>query len=374
MGTRVPWTFFNKRTSTSFQTNVLSASVNIGRQTYMDVYNGGSLTFTIKNQSNEAAGFAMNDIIQLGAPEGFNIDFWVDEVQFTDYPGNVGLSTATIVCSDAIARLGRNLLVNRSLTLTNCALQAVELNPVSPTEYPRVVNAGTATNFSTASATTYNGAPMTRINQLISTERGILRQSASDVYFYQRGYLSQLSPSGISFGRTGAASTIGYQDFSRVALGMNFMNNVTVTPQGGAEQISENTASVALYGSSYYSVESVDSTNAQGKGLSEWLANSQSDPTALRFEVAFTDQAQPNIFSVYNFLDDYAFVPAFPLTYRVPGAGSSVTNNVILEGFSINITPEVSDFRVFFSPFAYYQFFTLDSATLGVLDTSRLGW
>lgn len=340
----------------------------------MDVYNGGTLVFTIKNQSNEASGFAMNDIITLGAPEGFNVDFWVDEIQYTDYPGNVGLSTATIICSDAIQRLGRNLLVNRTLTQTACALQAVELNPVSPTEYPRVVNAGTATNFSTASATTYNGAPMTRINQLISTERGILRQSASDVYFYQRGYLSQLSPSSISFGRAGAFATIGYEEFSRVALGMNFMNNVTVTPQGGAEQISENSESVTQYGSSYYSVESVDFTNAQGKGLSEWLANSQSNPTALRFEIGFSDRAQVNVNAVYNFLDDYAFVPSFPLTYQVPGSGSTVTQNVVLEGFSVDITPSVSNFRVYFSPFTLYQFFTLDSATLGVLDTSRLSW
>jgi hypothetical protein len=26
------------------------------------------------------------------------------------------------------------------------------------------------------------------------------------------------------------------------------------------------------------------------------------------------------------------------------------------------------------SPLTYYQFFTLDSSTLGILDTSRLGW
>jgi hypothetical protein len=27
-----------------------------------------------------------------------------------------------------------------------------------------------------------------------------------------------------------------------------------------------------------------------------------------------------------------------------------------------------------FSPLQYYQFFTLNSSTLGILDTSRLGW
>jgi hypothetical protein len=31
-------------------------------------------------------------------------------------------------------------------------------------------------------------------------------------------------------------------------------------------------------------------------------------------------------------------------------------------------------FTLFLSPLTYYQFFTLDSSTLGILDTSRLGW
>jgi hypothetical protein len=40
----------------------------------------------------------------------------------------------------------------------------------------------------------------------------------------------------------------------------------------------------------------------------------------------------------------------------------------------MNATTEKTDFTVYFSPLTYYQFFTLNSSELGILDTSRLGW
>jgi hypothetical protein len=62
------------------------------------------------------------------------------------------------------------------------------------------------------------------------------------------------------------------------------------------------------------------------------------------------------------------------LVYRVPGAGSDTTILVAIEGVSINATTDRTTFTVYFSPATYYQFFTLDSSELGILDTSRLGW
>jgi hypothetical protein len=58
----------------------------------------------------------------------------------------------------------------------------------------------------------------------------------------------------------------------------------------------------------------------------------------------------------------------------VPGAGSDTTVQVVIEGIGINATPERTDFDIYLSPLTLYQFFTLDSTTLGILDTSRLGW
>ena len=366
-GYQIPWVFTNERTSSVFTSSVMSAQVNIGRQSYMNVYNGGSLSITIKNQSNEAAAFQMNDIVTLSVASSYGVSFWVDEIQFNDYPGNTGLSTATIICSDGIARLGRSLVTNLSLSQLPCAQQAEQLTPSGVPKVVEVINTGPS---STASAATYSGAPMTRINQLISTERGVLRNQFKDIRFFSRGSFGLLSY--IDVGRTTSSSAIGYQDFSRIALGMNFMNTVTVTPTGLSEQIASNAASVAAYGSNFYSVQSEDFTNAQGLGLAEWLSNSQSDPTALRFEFGFTDRAQFSA-AVNSFFGALLF-QGVNFTYRVPGAASDTTVKTLVEGYSVSITPSESSWRVYLSPLTYYQFFTLNDATLGVLDTSRLGW
>lgn len=367
------WVFTNLRTSSVFTTSVVSASYNFGRATYMDTYSGGGLTITIKNQNLEANAFQMNDIIKLtvtGAT-GYDQQFWVDEVQYTDYPGNTGLSTATIICSDAFTRLGRRLLV-RNLDQAYCVEQANQMQVVG--QLPNIIGYGTNQLGSIASAVSFNGAPLTRLNQLVSTNRGIVRSGEGYVLFYDRNYVNNsVFNTSLKFARTAATNTIAYQAFTRTALGQNFMNTVTVTPTNGAEQTGTNSASVASYGSAYYSVQSEDYTNAQGLELANWLANSQSDPNALRFDVEFDDRAQDNTV-LRSWLNTLKNPSSYELTYLVPGTVSGVTTRVVMEGYSVNMTPSKTDFSVSFSPLAYYEFFTLNSTTAGVLNTSRLGW
>jgi hypothetical protein len=313
----------------------------------------------------------MNDEIALQEPvSGYVQVFWVDEIQYSDHPGNTGLSTATIICSDAVARLGRRLVTNLPLTQTTAALQAEEFDNGTS---PFIVSVSGVSNGSEVSATTYTGAPMQRINQLINTDRGVISEYSTSIAFVSRTAISERAITSISFGRTKSSTQIGYQDFSRTALGLNFMNNVTVTPTGGAEQVAENADSVAQYGSNYYSVGSEDATNAQALGLAQWICNSQSDPSALRFEVGFTDRAQTaTAMDVFPFLLQEGL--GFVLNWRVPGTGSDVTTQVLMEGYSLSITPTETEFRCSFSPLTLYQFFTLNSSILGILDTSRLGW
>jgi hypothetical protein len=61
------------------------------------------------------------------------------------------------------------------------------------------------------------------------------------------------------------------------------------------------------------------------------------------------------------------------LNYTPPG-GVSTAVNVVVEGYSFNVTPQQTTVTFDMSPLQYYQFFTLDSSFLGILDTSRLGW
>lgn len=369
-GYQIPWVFTNVRTNQTVP--FLSASINFGRSTYMDVYNGGGLTFTINNNANQAGSLQMGDVIRVTAiGADYDVSYWVDEIQCEDYPGNTGLSTATIVCSDGMVRLGRRFINAQVLSAAFSGEQAVQMSDV--TQSPGITRLGNGQSL--VSAITYTGAPMQRLNQLINTERGLMRCRGYEVLFVARDQIdaySSIIPA-IDFGRSIGATTIGYQQFSRIGLGLNFMNTVSVTPTGGAEQVATKTSSIASYGSAYYSLQSEDSTNAQALGLAQWLTESQSDPNVQRYEVEFSDRSQnQNLMNrlIRTLMEPYIY----QVSFRIPGAGSDSTTKAVMEGFTIDITSSESRFRISLSPVTYYQFFTLDSSVLGILNTSRLGW
>jgi hypothetical protein len=139
-----------------------------------------------------------------------------------------------------------------------------------------------------------------------------------------------------------------------------------------ASETRSDATSVATYGTTFYSSQTVDYDATQAQGNGDWIVDTFSDINDLRFRIGFTDRMQ-NSTGYTAFLNNFPNI-AFTLAYRVPAAGSDTTVNVVLEGWQINITPEQTTYSLSFSPLTYYQFFTLDSSTLGILDTSRLGW
>jgi len=61
------------------------------------------------------------------------------------------------------------------------------------------------------------------------------------------------------------------------------------------------------------------------------------------------------------------------VTYTPTGAGSSTTDNCVIAGRTIRATPGNTTITLDLLPAQDYQSFVLDSSTLGVLDTNRLG-
>lgn len=371
--TGINWQFKYGLSQIDFTSSVLNFSITTGRQSYLDNYSGGFLTFTIKNQNNEVANFPLNTGIVLYS--NGQTSYHVTGIDYNDYPGNTGLSTATITCSDSLSTSGRTILTNIGLGVNSCGGQLAVLYP---TFTPPVKDQGTS---SQASATTYTGSLLQRINQNITTEAGMLIEKSPYIFMVGRNKINSTSSAG-TFGRSGS-NMINYQNFDRIGLGERFMNNVTVSPDGLASQVVSNTDSISTYGTYSYSVATVDNTTTQALSLAQWQSYARSDPTTLSFNIGFDDVAQPDP-TCANFLNycltydwatfSTATVKNFVLTYRVPGAGSDTSVPVVVEGMTINGTPDKTSFQVYLSPLTYYQFFTLDSTTFGILDTSRLGW
>jgi hypothetical protein len=366
---------------TEFTSQVLSASMSYGRTKYLDDYGAGTLTITINNSSNFIANFSFNTLILLDTDrtdvtylsDPGNV-YAVQEITFADYPGNVGLSTATLVCVDGLGRAGRVQANALSLPEQTTGLQSTYFSSLLGGPLPSSVKIRAFQTQSTASAQTYTGTVLNQLNILNATERGILRTNrdgaAGRIDFRGRKEFGATSP--VSFGRTSSSSVIGYQEFVRIQNGLSFINTATISPNGLASQTASNASSVSTYGSTFYSSLTVDYNTTQAKGNAEWIVNTFSDLTDLRFEIRFTDRAQNDTaYTLFMILRDDIF---FDLAYRVPGAGSDTTELVVLEGYSVNMTPDQTEWVLYLSPATYYQFFILDSTFLGILDTSRLGW
>jgi hypothetical protein len=379
--TKISWRIYQERTATYYQNIILSASYQYGRQAYLDNYSGQSITITIKNQANESANFQLNDRISLvgdlGIYQTYNQSFWVTAIDYQDYPGNTGLSTAIITASDAMHRLGRVLGKSDTLSASTTGAQIESMDTKS--SWPPDITTFSWNTNSQASAATVTQSWNNQINLLQTTEKGILSYSnGRAINLLGRGYITNLKNATPSLTRTASSTNIGYQSFSRLGYGDTFVNNAEITPAGLGTSTGVNTASVTLYGQNGITQSTVDANATQAQGNADWTARALSDPTVLRFECGFSDVSQDEtmLLAFLQNVTGFGIVAlvATDLVYRVPGAGSDTTVEVVVEGWSLNITPEQTNFNFYLSPLTYYQFFTLNSSTLGILNTSRLGW
>lgn len=357
--------------------SVMSFSYAQGRHNYLDQYSGGTLSVTLKNQANIAQYFTFNSVWILSDDTSPGDQyFWCQDVSFNDYPGNTGLSTITVSLVDVLARNGRNVVSNVVLAQDDTIDQMETLWNTVP--YQIGAFDGSSPGSSTAAGITYSGSMLNYFNLIDQTEKGLVNFYADTVNMLRRSSVNN-AVSVFSFTRNApAAADISYSAISHDLAGLNFMNNVTVNPNGLASQTSTNSASVTAYGNAAQSVSTVDATTTQALGLAQWLSSSQADPEAQNWSISFQDIPQ-NGSAISAFLKAFYGVDGdeykvWSLVYRVPGAGSDSTLKVAIEGISVSATPEQTLFTVYFSPLTYYQFFTLNSTTLGILNTSRLGW
>jgi hypothetical protein len=377
---KLSYDVYNLTQGFGYNAQILSLSINGGREKYLDTYSGGSCTITIKNAGNFAASTEYGDQIYVTTtPIGASamiFYFWVQEITYQDYPGNIGLNTATITAVDFMSRAGRINANAYALAQETTRFQAERFNQSNggPLPSDMVVGGYGATSGSIASATTYTGSVNNYLNLLVTTERGYLIERGQ-LIFISRTDAASLVPIATTIGRTTSSTQIAYQQFERIQNGTQFINTATISPEGLTAQTAVNTSSVTTYGAASYSSSTVDYNTTQGLGNANWIVNNFSEPSSLRFACSFSDVAQDST-ALTSWLAQFWGLTAsrcVNFLYQVPG-GSSTTVASIMEGYEINVTPDQTTFRLTFSPLQYYQFFTLDSTSLGVLDTSRLGW
>lgn len=361
---------------TDITSKVLSAKVTNGRQQYLDTYSGGQIVVTINNAGNYADTIPYGSTLQItntALGTEYNLVGWVQEKTYQDAIGGQGLNTATLIAADWISRAGRQQVEAFVISEARTGTQAKSFESPGPLPTDMTINA-TSTGSSTASAITYTGTIANYLNLLQTTERGYYVMRGTVLAFVGRDLVSTFPIPTVSLARTTSSTNIAYQTFNRIQNGSQFINRVTVTSTGVADQTATNTTSFNTYGPAFYSSQTVDYNATQALGNSNWVANNFSDPNELRFEVTFSDLSQ-NTTALNSWLTNTwgTYNRVINLSYTVPG-GSPTTMPVVIEGHQVFITPEQSLWTLYLSPLDYYQFFTLNSSTLGILNTSRLGW
>jgi hypothetical protein len=355
---------------------VLSFNFSFGREKYLDTYSGKFLNLTINNAADYASTIAYGTEINCTIVDNiadYKYTFWVQEVNYNDAPGDVGLNTATLICADWLSRAGRVQAKSYVIPQDKVSEQCKDLNASAGGPLPTDLIFGGIFDISASigSAITYTGTVSNYINLAVTTERGFLFVYEENLGI--RGRNEVVSPNPIELGRTATATQIGYQSFDRIQNGLQFINNATISSTGVADQTASNASSVSTYGSSFYSSQTVDYNATQANGNASWIANTFSDPASLRFSCSFTDRAQNQTALDQFFSDFIGPVRTVTLNYTPP-SGVSTAVDVVVEGYSFNVTPQQTTVTFDMSPLQYYQFFTLDSSFLGILDTSRLGW
>lgn len=385
MAARIAWKFFTYPGLTEVTSQVKSFSRFRGRQNYLDDYSGQQMTVTIRNDTNQVADWAVGSIVYIYDGVSETQYFWVSEVQFNDEVGTTTTSgsgansTATIVMDDWMAKAGRIQLTNFTLTLDSCLKQMWNQVTTAAGALPADMSwFNGESGFFPAAAATYTGTVAARINTNLKTEgtNAQLYQDGGKMVLRTAAVTGTSVVNAVTLQPSKGASTgnkyVVYRNFRRISAGQNFLNTVTVVPPVAASQTATNAASVTTYGARFNSIATANNTTGQALAKAQWLANSQSDPNDLRYEVTFTDVMQDNT-GVTNLLGNYSIGSIIYLKFVVPGSGVTTTEICAIEGISYSASPSETVFLMYLTPMDVYAQFVLDSTVYGVLDVNRLG-
>ena len=361
-----------ERFSTDVTSQIQSMRYSTGRRTQFDSWSPGSLVLSIKNDSGQANGYDLNDKIILTAVGTYFYQWlYVQEVLFNDLGGAGKGSTATIVCTDLMGRLGRISVFEKSLPSAGTLAQL-------DTAFSSLMPSGTyLTNFddgeSTAAADpSYTGTALNRLNLNMTTEQGWININQEYVYLFSRADVDDLyGPLVFNRDGSGIGTVLAYSDIKRIALGSNYLNSCTAIPPVVAQQNAENASGVSTFGTYGAEFSTVDNTATQAHDFAEWQVYSRSDPDEVSFQISVSDTANDLSELFTSVFQNQALVT---VRYKKPGNATTFTSTQIWQGWSMTITPSRTDMEIFTSPLTYTNFFTLNSDTFGVLDTSRLGW
>lgn len=291
---------------------------------------------------------------------------FIADVQKT-YGELSSMDTWEIACEDSMAKLGRSVMSSSvswaSNAETDVAVAAViaDTIPFSTLQiFPP--SSGSISYLSAQNVGGQNGLQV--MNQILATEQGYLFTDNWDSF----GLRTRSNYAGLAYkgdftdnSLTATYSTAKFTDVVFRSYADSYFTSVEVEPEGLAAQKA---------GTSFdrvYSMKSYDVSTTQAGNLAAYVKATLDVNEAAPSVISTTSEIQTN---------DVALLSARDACqgYRVGLILRNQRYEVFIEGSTVTATPEQTRFTFNVVSAAALNFFILDSATFGVLDTNKLGF
>lgn len=343
----------------NFSSHVLSMNFDLGRRTFFDDFNGGTISLTLRNNTNQCGAIVQNAKIEVNTIQ----HFFVTGIQFDE-----GITDAEATCTltgvDYFAQLAQYSQSMGSYGTTAPLTEMYNLWNASgiepPYMDPPLASRSVISIVGPQSDTTFGNW----WSLLMQGEMGSFVSDAATMYPIPNGYFAT---SWLTFGRSGTAG-IPYSNLSRIVGTDISANNVTVDYITSAATY---VISGAAYKRSYTRYTTLTSTLAANQA--EFFARVLTDPTTISGSLTWTDKAATTG-NNGTFVAAFSYAPAriATLEYKVPGAAAT-SKRIKIEGVTCNATPAQTTWTVDFTDGSLYDGFQLntDTATLGL---ARFGW
>ena len=346
--------------ATSFTSITQSLLFSVGRASYFDTWSGGTCTFTVRNNTGQAANIAQGDLITIGNDlSTVDLYFYVVEVTFQDDIA-ANANTATITGRDAIGQILQFPISGEPGIYTNALDQIAALmdqlapfNPPYPDPSPV---AGRAIVETTFGETTIGQ----RIVDLLLTENSTYYFDGQTVV-----YRSSSAPGTVTwtYGPNDIAGSVIYDSLVRKYPNANYPNNVRLT----STTVGTTTGFVTGTYRRNYDRSVLLTGTTQQTDQTNYYANTLSDDSQLYLDIRIIDSANTSA-KMTSVLDDLSVIVGkrVEVDYTPPGGGVTYAYQVV-EGVNVNVVPGQTSLTFRMSPQTIYDLFTLDSTTFGIL-------
>ena len=348
-------------------TDVQNITISKGRVQIQDPIKASTATVTGRNLA-ALPNIEIGKVISITATDPLSTVFSmflgvVADVQIT-YGEVASMDTWTIYCEDAIARLGRSETKAMSWAAGLTTGQAIVATVANATGGAISVSTTAPFGNSTVSAETLNEANVMQVvNQLVATEQGrFYSLTSNSVEFKSRSQVASGTVIG-TFTDGTLASTGDTAKFNNVVFASqadSYFDQVFVEPDGLAVQTSGT-------GIRKYVLPSYDQTTAQAQNLADYVLQTLQVQGSVPSTLSCISEVQTNNVAINGVIQS-------DRGGRCSLVLRGTRYELFLNGSTVTATPEQTRLTFNLVSASALNFFVLDDTTLGVLDSSKLGF